>query len=241
MSWVTPKTNWQSGDYYNIEDVDRITGNLAVVKSLASEVFATREIALVAWYDTYPYYPGSYLAEAMFLSVPDITIYTTEDYLSGTEVMTRYESENMASLLKLKTLYMIYELGEFSIPQINVSEKLIIDQTSIHQGGSPTYYSGNGYYMGIDYRYFFSRKSPEMTAFSDVFFISDPYDPTKRLNHSYYSLSRKPRYYYPYEELYDISYNSLLGNTSFWSSYELNIIEKQILKLYTDYSNVIEG
>lgn len=48
MSWITPKTNWAvswdqegnyTGDYFNITDYNRITGNMEVLKELAAEVF----------------------------------------------------------------------------------------------------------------------------------------------------------------------------------------------------------
>ena len=32
MSWLTPKTDWQSSDYFNIEDYNRIATNLQYVK-----------------------------------------------------------------------------------------------------------------------------------------------------------------------------------------------------------------
>ena len=48
MEWVTPKTDWQAsydengnytGDYFNIEDYNRIIGNLTYLKALADTLF----------------------------------------------------------------------------------------------------------------------------------------------------------------------------------------------------------
>ena len=48
MGWVTPKTDWQvsydengnyTGDYFNIEDYNRIIGNLTYLKALADTLF----------------------------------------------------------------------------------------------------------------------------------------------------------------------------------------------------------
>ena len=48
MAWVTPKTDWQAsydengnytGDYFNIEDYNRIIGNLTYLKVLADTLF----------------------------------------------------------------------------------------------------------------------------------------------------------------------------------------------------------
>ena len=35
MSWVTPKTNWVSTDYYNLEDAQRIAGNICHLADMA--------------------------------------------------------------------------------------------------------------------------------------------------------------------------------------------------------------
>lgn len=39
MAWIEPKTNWASADYFNIEDYNRIIGNIKYLKSLADELF----------------------------------------------------------------------------------------------------------------------------------------------------------------------------------------------------------
>lgn len=39
MAYQTPKTNWLPTDYFNIGDYNRIIGNIAFIKELASEVY----------------------------------------------------------------------------------------------------------------------------------------------------------------------------------------------------------
>lgn len=39
IGWVPPKTDWISSDYFNVEDYDRITGNIRYLKALSDEVF----------------------------------------------------------------------------------------------------------------------------------------------------------------------------------------------------------
>ena len=39
MSWITPKTDWVSTDYFNIEDYNRIIGNIRYLKDFAEELF----------------------------------------------------------------------------------------------------------------------------------------------------------------------------------------------------------
>lgn len=34
MAWITPKTDWQSSDAYNADDLNRVEGNLAALRSL---------------------------------------------------------------------------------------------------------------------------------------------------------------------------------------------------------------
>lgn len=39
MAWTTPKTNWTSTDYFNIEDYNRIKANIQALKELSVEVY----------------------------------------------------------------------------------------------------------------------------------------------------------------------------------------------------------
>lgn len=39
MAWIEPKTNWVATDYFNIEDYNRIIGNIAHLKALADDLF----------------------------------------------------------------------------------------------------------------------------------------------------------------------------------------------------------
>ena len=39
MGWVTPKTNWVSSDYFNIEDYNRIRGNIQYVYEYALRLY----------------------------------------------------------------------------------------------------------------------------------------------------------------------------------------------------------
>jgi hypothetical protein len=38
-TWVTPKTNWVSTDYFNISDYKRIVGNIEYLKDLVNKLF----------------------------------------------------------------------------------------------------------------------------------------------------------------------------------------------------------
>ena len=41
MSWVTPKTNWNSSDYFNFEDLERIVNNYNHLVDMANEIYTT--------------------------------------------------------------------------------------------------------------------------------------------------------------------------------------------------------
>lgn len=39
MAWIVPKTDWKNTDYFNIEDYNRIIGNLEYIKALGAALF----------------------------------------------------------------------------------------------------------------------------------------------------------------------------------------------------------
>ena len=56
MSWITPKTNWSSTDYYNLEDAQRIAGNICHLKDLVAEHYGDQEL------DCLTYRKGRYVS-----------------------------------------------------------------------------------------------------------------------------------------------------------------------------------
>lgn len=45
MPWQTPKTDWKATDYFNIEDYNRIIGNLSYLREMALEVYKRFQMA----------------------------------------------------------------------------------------------------------------------------------------------------------------------------------------------------
>lgn len=39
MAWTEPKTSWTEDDYFNVEDYDRITGNITHLKAFLDSLF----------------------------------------------------------------------------------------------------------------------------------------------------------------------------------------------------------
>ena len=57
--WIQPKTNWQPEDYFNIDDYNRIKGNLNELKSLALVVWPNvpfEEMGADKMYSDYGFY-----------------------------------------------------------------------------------------------------------------------------------------------------------------------------------------
>jgi hypothetical protein len=67
MAWVTPKTNWSAsvdadgnyaGDFFNIEDYNRIKNNISELRSMAIELYPTfgiTDMGVDKSYTGYPY------------------------------------------------------------------------------------------------------------------------------------------------------------------------------------------
>lgn len=56
MAWQTPKTNWVSTDYFNIEDYNRIIGNIAELREIAIQAYPVFSIASMGGEKTYSDY-----------------------------------------------------------------------------------------------------------------------------------------------------------------------------------------
>ena len=53
MAWIEPKTNWKSTDYFNIEDYNRIVGNLTYLKSFSEKLFKSYDLLEMEQEKTY--------------------------------------------------------------------------------------------------------------------------------------------------------------------------------------------
>ena len=53
MAYVTPKTNWKSTDYFELEDYNRITGNIRYLHSSADALYHMSDLGAMAGNKTY--------------------------------------------------------------------------------------------------------------------------------------------------------------------------------------------
>ena len=71
MPWQTPKTDWVKTDYFNIEDYNRIIGNMEVIHELSAEVNPEFEIdhLLEKTYSDYLYADEFNVLESNFSAI----------------------------------------------------------------------------------------------------------------------------------------------------------------------------
>lgn len=56
MAWVTPKRDWTARSYFNIEDYNRIKGNLEYLNGMVNQVYPNMSIASMGADKTYSDY-----------------------------------------------------------------------------------------------------------------------------------------------------------------------------------------
>ena len=56
MAWITPKTNWASSDYFNIEDYNRIKNNLEWLQEMINQTYPSISISAMGADKTYSDY-----------------------------------------------------------------------------------------------------------------------------------------------------------------------------------------
>lgn len=225
MAWVTPKTNWRNGDYYNAEDVDRISGNLSYIKSLASQIYPEDPVLLLAFNSASG---NSKYCTWLNLEISNINIYGVNDYLTGEGeyTLTYFDTKNIYALYKLKLLYTIYHASNDMVPYVQTSQKIYIDN-------SQEYYTGCGYYLGNGSSGFFDNDHASESGkyWGSPYGIGDAYKIRLPFNFSHFTSD-------PVYEVRGSNFAAVLANQRFWTYQELNAIESDILTLYNNFSGV---
>lgn len=213
MSWTTPKTNWNQGDHFNLEDAVRIADNIAYLKDMAAEIYPQTElygIAYRGYYNNLDYYC------LWDLVVSNIRVYSGSSFDYGYIRFVYGDKANLLALLKL------YYLAVSEVT--TVTDVLCSYYTS--EGSSLRYYSGYAvkgtppsygrmYTYTHLWRYVFSsyvRPPMEFELYSD----------------NYLCCVREASAY-------------LLDNEPFWNYSELNWIENKIYDVYRIFSAKLGG
>ena len=247
MAWVTPKTNWVDGDYYNAEDIERISGNLNHVISMAGSIFPDTEIAFLSLSDQ-DVQPFNY-CEGMFLTLDDMVVHGVEDYLVGDKTISDLDCENQYTIYKLKLLWTIYEQANYTVPYITLNDayayKIKVPDDPF-EDREPIYYEGCGYCETGDLRNFFTESgipgAPRPKAYDPPYILCDPVTYQNRINLC-------PLKFEDNETITGYVIRSMMRegfyfgvshyNRSFWTAADLNVIEKEILALYTKFDGAL--
>ena len=220
MSWITPKNSWVSTDYYNLEDAQRIAGNIVYLKDMAVQIYGTSSIKClvlrgsrkynnnyVKCYGTVDIYPQS-------LTVKDPSLYT---YATTTSL--DLDSNNFETLVKLLMLS-------------NMAEPTYVEGFNISYDNVNTYtYTGNcihnDHYISSGYMYTKPIESifPQYSSFYSNFPVNTAWNnyPTGKC----------------YAGISAYVYN--LINNKFYYADTLNAIEYNINTIYNRFTNYLGG
>ena len=100
MSWITPKIDWTADDYYNLEDAQRIAGNIAYLKDMAAEIYPSSEIKLLLLRDVYYTSGISYRFYGVWpVTIANMEIVYPESY--GFTDLLQCDYKNYLTLMKL--------------------------------------------------------------------------------------------------------------------------------------------
>lgn len=217
MAWQTPKINWYYQDYFNIEDAERIVGNIEYLQSRCIEIFP-QYVSLLFAYTTSN--SGYTLYSRLSIDLRNMEI---KHYQRGDIFFANKEPYNWytAAVLRLlwRTFYNYeYRIYEYTAPPGNLNAA--VDAIpGISSSWTPNYwYEGYGYTLG----------GPYSTNPSD--FLRTLFD---------FGFGRRPSNY-PFTLVREGNQRSNLArstenpleNKPFWNADDLNLIEGQLGLMY---------
>jgi len=225
LGWVTPKTNWKNGDYYQYEDAERFTINLAYLESLARPCYPSGSFYFMDYYkdieiydlehDDYVHYDLFYRYDLNFSSM--ITPSSDNNLLN----IFSYGSETLFKLGLLKEYYVDYH-KKYPLNYGTVYHDVIYSPEGTYMVSTTGWYISN-FEEGIDH---YSRLS---RAWNNIFndgydvVLPRPFDVFINSNYGLYSTN-----------------NYKFGNLSFFSAPMLNIMESVMSDLYSFFNEIAE-
>lgn len=94
MAWVTPKTNWVNGDYFNLDpDYERIKGNCEHLRQLIEEIYNADPTSTVLETVSVDGYPTAAFFNKISTSIDGMMRYYT---LKGGQSTRRYQNNGVA-------------------------------------------------------------------------------------------------------------------------------------------------
>ena len=222
MAWVTPKMNWSANDYYNLEDANRIVGNIIYLKDLLTNFGLFHNPFTLLLYrgrSNSGYYMYSQLSITTS-TFPSIALLT-----KGYTAFASREQANWYTVMLLSIVWKTFVDNDYMIPYLSEYQHFGID-SSIGTGSSwtPSYfYEGYGATLTI------SGASTAANYLQGLF-------------NTYWGVF--PPSNYPFElEIFGASgkswtrmlSNEPLQNKKFWNYTDLNLIEGRLKTIHDQY------
>ena len=103
MIWVTPKTNWSSSNYYNLEDAQRIADNICYLLDMARNIYSGNITCLVNRKRNTSS-SGIFYGVLQDVNVANMTVRDSSYYNRSTTDWLSYDAKNFETLAKLMML-----------------------------------------------------------------------------------------------------------------------------------------
>lgn len=215
MAWVTPKLTWDASDFYNLEDANRIYGNIEYLKNQLGEIFPSDTVTLLLFRQRSN--SGFNMWSQFTITLSSLPSLST--YSRGYTAFASSEEKNWYNALVLGILWQLFQSNNYEFPYI--SGGYYVD-SAIGTGSSwhPSYA-----FEGYGYAYL--TQSPTMPDYVTSLFRSywwSVYTPSNNpFNLEMYNASGK--------SWTRMDYSEPLQNKKFWTYQDLNGIEKHLQKL----------
>lgn len=221
MTWITPKTDWTADDYYNLEDAQRIAGNIMHLKDMAAEIYpSSANIRLLLLREIYYSSGVAYNYYGLWtVTITGMQIVYPESYNYTDLLLCDYN--NYLTLMKL---ILLSEAP--AVETITAADRVYIPYTINHS--SPTSYQFTGEAI---------RQK-----------INGPGTSADPLNAFWFNLTNYNNRCVCYSNWDNpggrasmVVGNYRLENARFWLNTELNNIERWIWSTYDTFTRYIGG
>ena len=215
MAWVTPKVNWTANDYYNLEDANRIYGNIEYLKNRLANIFPSDTVTLLLFRQRSNSGYNMYSQFNITLSrLPSLSTYSR-----GYTTFASSEERNWFNALVLSILWRLYWSNNNAFPYVT---GIYVD-SAIGTGSSwqPSYtYEGYGYVWNTS-----APTIPDYVAalFNSAWWMGGTIPSNYPFSLEMYAGSGK--------SWTRMDYSEPLQNKKFWTYQDLNSIETHLQNL----------
>ena len=230
MSWITPKENWTSNDYYNLEDAQRIAGNICHLGDMANQIYGDKYIRYAYVYKTRRKPPYQSYTETIFGRWPGVfwnytsssnfTVVQPDQYNRTLVDWLDKDTTNLTALTKFILLS--------SFPDaVQITEDMKYTYADTDKVGGGVWITDSCIHNYTNAVQFYTYNSP-LTSIWITWGGRLPLSGvwTTESNHYYSTITTD---------------YSNLRNKAFWTSNELNWIETAIKLVYNRFTSYIGG